>query len=218
MTNNYEANESYIRTYTDVIDRRVCKALIDTYEKVWKEQKDKIMSMSLCYDSAGNKTCGACNCGRLDLMQHEEFKELFNFVLGYINKTIQIYKDDCGITSQQWPSKFGYESFRIKRYLPDGVQQHDLHSDVTNKDSAKRFVSMVCYLNDDFKGGETTVPNFNYKSKVSTGAVMMFPTTWSYLHKGNPIKSGSGSPKYVLGTFLNYISGKKGYKDETKLL
>ena len=91
MTNNYEANESYIRTYTDVIDRRVCKALIDTYEKVWKEQKDKIMSMSLCYDSAGNKTCGACNCGRLDLMQHEEFKELFNFVLGYINKTIQIY-------------------------------------------------------------------------------------------------------------------------------
>ena len=35
----------------------------------------------------------------------------------------------------------------------------------------------------------------------------MFPCTWSYLHKGNPVKSGSG--KYVLGTFLNYLTAQQ---------
>ena len=39
---------------------------------------------------------------------------------------------------------------------------------------------------------------------MTTGGIIMFPCTWSYLHKGNPVKSGSG--KYVLGTFLNYLT------------
>ena len=62
-------------------------------------------------------------------------------------------------------------------------------------------------MNDDFKGGETSFPDFNYDSKVKTGSVIMFPCTWSYLHKGNPIKSGNA--KYVLGTFLNYVAEQK---------
>ena len=43
---------------------------------------------------------------------------------------------------------------------------------------------------------------------------MMFPTTWCYLHKGNPVRSGK--PKYVLGTFLHYLSGtdQKGYQED----
>jgi len=204
--------ESYIRTYKNVIDPRVCEELIHTYEKIWGDNQEEIMKTSLCYNPDGTKFCAACNCDRLDLTKHKDFKELMSHAMSGINKSIQMYKEDCSITTG-WPKQIGYESPRIKRYLPDNNQQHDLHSDVTNKDNAKRFVSMVAYLNDDFEGGETTVPNFGYKSKVSTGAVMMFPTTWCYLHKGNPVRSGS--PKYVLATFLHYLSGtvQKGYQE-----
>ena len=197
-------NESqYIKLYHNVIDTRVCKALIDTYEKLCKEQIEKIQQLSLCYDKQGNKLCGACDCQRVDIMEHEEFGELLNFALSYIQQQIKVYKEDCGIVKQQWPQKFGFEHFRIKRYLPDGVQQHNFHSDVEGLDSAKRFLSVICYLNDDFEGGETSFPNFEYESKVTTGGIIIFPCNWTYLHKGNPIKSGSS--KYVLGTFLNFL-------------
>ena len=198
-------NESqYIKLYPNVIDPRVCKDLIDTFEKLWKEQTEKIQQLSLCYDKLGNKLCGACDCQRVDIMQHKEFGELFEFVLGYIQQQIKVYKEDCGIVKQQWPQKFGFEHFRIKRYLPDGVQQHNFHSDVEGLDSAKRFLSVICYLNDEFEGGETSFPNFDYDSEVTTGGILIFPCTWTYLHKGNPIKSGSS--KYVLGTFLNFAT------------
>ena len=204
-------NESqYIKLYRNVIDPRVCKALIDTYETVCKEQTEKIQQLSLCYDKLGNKLCGACDCQRVDIMQHKEFGELFEFVLGYIKLQIKVYKEDCGIVKQQWPQKFAFEHFRMKRYLPDGIQQHNFHSDVAGIDSAeslkedttKRFLSIICYLNDEFEAGETSFPHYEYDSVVTTGGILLFPCTWNYLHKGNPIKSGS--PKYVLGTFLNY--------------
>ena len=201
------SESQYIKLYRNVLDPRACKDMINTYEKLWKEQTRKIQEMSLCYDTQGNKVCGACDCQRLDIMQHEEFKDLFQYTAGSLQRQIQVYKEDCKIVKQQWPNNFGFEHFRLKRYLPDGVQQHDFHSDVTNKNSAKRFLSIICYLNDGFKGGETSFPNFSYDSKVKTGSVIMFPCTWSYLHKGNPIKSGNA--KYVLGTFLNYVAEQK---------
>ena len=197
-------NESqYIKLYHNVIDPKVCADLIKTYEKLWNEQTQKIRGMSLCHNTEGVKVCGACDCQRLDIMQHNEFKELFNVVIADIQNQIEIYKKDCGIVSEQWPSSFAFENLRIKRYLPDGIQQHDFHSDVINKSSAKRFIAIICYLNDDFEGGETSFPNFKYDSKVTTGGMIIFPCTWSYLHKGNPITGGNS--KYVLGTFLNYI-------------
>jgi len=197
-------NESqYIKLYQNIIDPRICSALIETYEKLWKEQAQKIKEMSLCYDTKGVKVCGSCDCQRLDIMQHDEFKDLFKFVLAYIQNQINVYKQDCGIVPEQWPTSFGFENFRIKRYLPDGIQQHNFHSDVTNKTAAKRFVSIICYLNDDFEGGETSFPNFEYDSQVRTGGMIIFPCTWSYLHKGNPVTKGGA--KYVLGTFLNYV-------------
>ena len=74
---------------------------------------------------------------------------------------------------------------------------------IENKD----VFTSICYLNDDFEGGETSFPHFNTRTKVGTGTVLLFPCSWSYLHKGNPISSGN--PKYVLGTFLNYVDSQK---------
>ena len=80
--------------------------------------------MSLCYDTQGNKVCGACDCQRLDIMQHEEFKDLFQYTAGSLQRQIQVYKEDCKIVKQQWPNKFGFEHFRLKRYSFFNDLQH----------------------------------------------------------------------------------------------
>ena len=71
----------FIKVYENVIQSDVCKYMIDTYEKLWREQEEQIKRISLCYAEDGTKTCGACNCQRLDIMQHHEFKESFKYVI-----------------------------------------------------------------------------------------------------------------------------------------
>lgn len=45
-----------------------------------------------------------------------------------------------------------------------------------------RFLSFIWYLNDVEIGGETEF--LNGKVTPSTGKIVLFPATWTYLHKG----------------------------------
>ena len=204
----------FIKVYKNVFSSELCSHLINTYEKLWREQEENVKKMSLCYNSQGQKICGACNCQRLDIMQHQVFKKPLKEVIDKFQSLILQYKKDVNVYRNQWPIKYKYENIRIKRYLSADEQQHDTHVDVSNADNARRFLAFVCYLNDDFDEGETEFPQYNYQTKVSTGSVVMFPVAWSYLHRGKPIKNGYA--KYMLGTFLHYENkqymNRVGYK------
>ena len=204
----------FIKVYRNVLPKNLCKQMIDTYERLWMEQEEQIKKMSLCYAQDGTKICRGCDCQRLDIMQHEEFKELFQQVVARFQAQITQYKHDCNLYHNQWPKTFRYENFRLKRYLCNTDQQHDTHVDVSNADNAKRFLALVCYLNDDFDEGETEFSQFNIKTKVETGTLVLFPVAWSYLHRGKPAKNGYA--KYMLGCFLQYNKEQRkdilGYK------
>ena len=198
---------NFIRAYGNVFPSSTCDDLIQIYEKLWVEKEEQLKNLSLCYTESGQKTCGACDCQRLDIMQHHEFNEPFEVVMKGIQVVISQYKKDTNMHPCQWPEKHGFEHLRIKRYYCDEDQQHDFHSDVTDMESAKRFLSIICYLNDDFDGGETYFPHFNLQVTPKKGTILLFPCTWSYLHKGNP--SINGHAKYILGSFLNYVGHRK---------
>ena len=205
---------NFIKAYRNVLPKNLCKQIIDTYERLWIEQEEQIKKMSICYNTEGKKICAGCDCQRLDIMQHVEFKELFEQVIGRFQAQIDQYKKDCNLYHNQWPKTFRYENLRMKRYLCNTDQQHDTHVDVSNADNAKRFLALVCYLNDDFDEGETEFPQFNFKTKVETGSLALFPVSWTYLHRGRPPKNGHA--KYMLGTFLQYDKKRSmdilGYK------
>ena len=194
----------YIKAYRDVFSPSLCDSLIETYERLWIEKEEYLKKVSLCYTENGVKTCGACSCQRLDIMQHQEFKEPFKIVMNGIQGALTQYKKDVNLHRTQWPSNYGFEHLRIKRYLCSEDQQHDFHSDVENIESTKRFLAIVCYLNDNFDGGETQFPHFGINVRPKKGTILLFPCTWSYLHKGNPISNGYA--KYIMGSFLNYAN------------
>ena len=66
--------------------------------------------MSLCYAEDGRKLCGACDCQRLDIMQHEEFKSSFDYVMQQLLPVIDQYTSDVNLQKNQWPSDYGYEN------------------------------------------------------------------------------------------------------------
>ena len=203
----------YIKMYRGVLSPELCKQLIDTYEKLWREQEEQIKKMSICYNSEGVKTCGQCNCQILDIMQHHEFREPFKQVISGFQSAIRQYKNDVNVQEKQWPERYNFENLRIKRFLCD-EQQHDTHVDCFNIETSRRFLAIVCYLNDNFDNGETEFLQHKIKTKVETGTVVLFPTAWTYLHRGNIATNGYA--KYMLGSFLQYAQkqdmDRVGYK------
>lgn len=73
--------------------------------------------------------------------------------------------------------KYGFEEVRIKKYDADCNCRFDPHVDVSNADSAKRFLIFILYLNDH-EGGHTTFTALNKSVKPKAGRLLCFPPTW----------------------------------------
>jgi hypothetical protein len=114
---------------------------------------------------------------------------------------LQQYKEETGLHEHTWPEKFKYEEIRIKRYRMGRGNFLD-HVDVGSLDSAMRFLVLFVYLNDVEEGGETEFPDLDLTITPECGTMLLFPATWTYLHRGNtPISND----KFILGSYLHYV-------------
>jgi prolyl 4-hydroxylase len=79
---------------------------------------------------------------------------------------------------------------------------HDVSYTVTDREEVKKRVfSLVIYLNDVVKGGETEFKNFDLKVAPQAGAALVFPANFAYSHRANqPISNA----KYVIVTWFEY--------------
>jgi predicted 2-oxoglutarate/Fe(II)-dependent dioxygenase YbiX len=64
-------------------------------------------------------------------------------------------------------------------------------------DVSDRYFTVLCYLNHDFTGGQTSFPHLGYTVEPRAGKAVIFPAT--YLHGSKPVVKGE---KYVLVTWL----------------
>jgi len=64
-----------------------------------------------------------------------------------------------------------------------------------------RTIAIIIYLNDiDEENGGSTEFNSGRKVQPETGKVLVFPTTYLHLHRGNTILNGP--PKYIISAFV----------------
>ncbi len=112
------------------------------------------------------------------------------------------YWTDCGLDDRQIQPDHGWEELRMKRYLPGGDEFRP-HVDTYNADSMRRFLVYFWYLNDVEDGGETEIYGLDRPIRIQPrqGRLIMFPTTWQYLHAGLKPRSGA---KYIIGGYLHY--------------
>jgi hypothetical protein len=98
------------------------------------------------------------------------------------------------------------EAPNILRYEPatDPPEHFHEHADAWNIPSATRVVSVIAYLNDVARGGETVFTTFNRSQRCEKGAVLFFPSSYLYHHLARPPESG---PKIVVVTWLHFGNG-----------
>lgn len=82
----------------------------------------------------------------------------------------------------------------IVKYSPGGF--YVTHADA-GLDLMNRYFTVLCYLNEDFEGGETSFPTLDWQVTPKKGMAVIFPST--YLHRAEPVLTGQ---KYIFVTWL----------------
>jgi hypothetical protein len=92
--------------------------------------------------------------------------------------------------------------YKIKSYSGDNGDRFDWHQDYCSDDSygpgASRYLSYIWYLNN-VEGGETEFVN-GFSVKPEVGKLLIFPSTWTYIHRGKT--PPPGTTKYICSGFL----------------
>ena len=176
---NLVMGNDYIETYDDVFSTSLCSELI----KLVEEKNERI-------ENEHRPNFYQRNIGNMPEYSgmYKKFSELG-----------MNYLKELGYSDDLLPSKYGFEELRIKKY--DVGDSFDTHVDVSDHESARRWLAFLVYLNDNFTGGET---EFHDGKMIhpKTGTVLVFPCVWTFPHAGLPIKSGS---KYILTTYFHYV-------------
>lgn len=82
----------------------------------------------------------------------------------------------------------------IVRYIPGNY--YAAHTD-TGVTLNNRHFTILCYLNEDFKGGQTSFPRLGYSVAPRSGKAVIFPAT--YFHRAETVVDGE---KYIYVSWL----------------
>lgn len=176
----------YIKVYDDTLTLAQCDKFIQLFESAT--------------DLQVQRDHGPYRFTEINAVQARwDLNVLFAQIMHYKRR----YWDECHILYEHVNPDNQWEELRMKRYVPDGVQQFAKHTDSWGRDSAQRFLVYFWYLNDVEQGGETEFYGLDRSVKVQprAGRLIMFPATWQYLHAGLPPVSGN---KYIIGGYMHF--------------
>ena len=160
-----------------LFDKKVCGNLIKRAESLDKWEASKVVGV----DSSINQ---GRNSEQIWLRDDENLNKLY---LTWVNMFLP------PVIKEFWSYDMrGNTPSSIVRYKKG--QFYNEHVDF-GLGTDVRLVSLVCYLNDNFEGGETAFSRQGIKVKPETGKAILFPSGLTHRHSACDIISGT---KYAL--------------------
>jgi len=183
--------EKWIKTYPKIFSKEECAELIKWFEIL--DESNQLVQTKL----EGHREFDEVN---LNDFREQSLKMQLD-VYKRFDDILEKYKQDVKVHKKALPEKSAWEEIRIKRYRT-GVGNFLDHVDVGDSISARRFLVFFVYLNDVTEGGETEFPTFDLTISPVCGTMLVFPSLWTFLHRGNvPISND----KYILGSYKHYV-------------
>ena len=195
----------YIWYKEDILDKKLCDRLVKKWDK---DAKNQVESGSDNADQDINrhlrkgKEINVSKVAKDDTPSKPIWKKDHKLLVDRTAEVLKQYGEELNLDARHIPEKYGFEEFRIKRYDNNDVDTYEVHSDVINYNSARRFLGIIYYLNDVEEGGNTSFPKLEVDFKPKKGTALVFPAIWIYLYEEQIVIS---NPKFVLGTYLHYL-------------
>ena len=183
--------EDYIKCYDNMVNDTLCNEIIEAYKQsgtsyINREQRPTFHELNISKKYKAEDP--------LWIKPQKIITETFIDV-------VNLYMEDLEI-ARDFPVKYTFEEYRMKRYEANDYDQFKEHVDVQDYSSARRFVVIFLYLNDVLEGGESNFPRLDLAITPKQGRILVFPTNWQYRHAGLPVKSND---KYIIGSYLHYL-------------
>ena len=86
---------------------------------------------------------------------------------------------------------------KVKK-IPSGGGFHNWHFENGSLETSSRHFAIQAYFNDNFGGGETEFLYQNRREKAKAGDVIIFPCSYTHVHRGNPPLGGT---KYIAASW-----------------
>ena len=183
--------EKWIKTYPKIFSKEECAGLIEWFEIL--DESKQLVHTKL----EGHREFDEVN---LNDFREQSLKVQLD-VYKRFDDILEKYKQDVKVHKKALPEKSAWEEIRIKRYRAGRGNFLD-HVDVGDYISARRFLVFFVYLNNVVEGGETEFPTLDLQVSPECGTILVFPATWTFLHRGNvPISND----KYILGSYKHYV-------------
>jgi hypothetical protein len=182
---------------------------IEIFEKVWPDPYQTIQEIEqhclnpdsgVCWTKAGTIGSGGYQDTRTNLFMDITYiaDMTKNIVIENVNN---IYYTSLLSLSNSYAKRyeinepFFHEHYQLLKYK--GGQEYKAHYD--GGTNIGRCVSAICYLNDDYEGGELEFVNFKVKVKPEAGMMILFPSNYAYRHIAHPVINGT---KYAIVTWI----------------
>ena len=190
----------FIQVYDNALENNICDYLIEHFEISEKNHKRILRNRSPNFTQY-NLSRHAWKNGKTNQIYRYLINKIHSYSMDYFNFYSSNF--DCDI----FPSTYGIERFRIKRYNTGVNEAYDAHVDSKNLITSPRFLSFLWYLNDVDAGGQTIFWDMEIKPK--RGRLVIFPPFWLFPHIGEePISN----PKYIMSSYLRYNKLTKSLK------
>lgn len=98
-------------------------------------------------------------------------------------------------------AKHRMSSIKLQKTLPS-QGYHIWHCETGDIDTGRRVMFVILYLNDVEEGGETEFLFQSKRIKPTRGTLVLAPSAYTHVHRGNPPLSGA---KYILTTWLEFV-------------
>lgn len=183
--------EHFIRIYDDVLSEEFCADVIRRFEA----SPHRFEGVCIGPDNEMQVNRDHKVTTELTISSDPAWEDIDEILkrnyVEYINRYAEEFPDISTIGG-----RLSSEEFRIKKYDVGGY--FNWHIDCTGPEF-HRVLAIQFYFNDVREGGETEFQFQTVKVKPVRGRVVLFPTLWTYRHRGASVIS---NPKYVC---TNYV-------------
>lgn len=168
----------------NVLSKEFCSHLINKFESDDRKHNG-VIDRNSSVDFSIKKTTD------LHISRYEEWKSEDKIIFESLGSNLENYfsilnkfNSSLGLPGEDSYNDTGY---MIKRYNPDDYYHwhHDYAMDHTGVTTASRVVTFIWYLNDVIEGGMTEFID-GTKIQPECGSLLLFPATWTYVHRGHP--------------------------------
>lgn len=194
---SYEAPHEKIHVYKNMLSQH--DDIISLIEQLDSQENNIFPKWKMWFPSGaeGNEDLAFGSQKRMsdhvlikdDSQENKLYWDLFNAINDASNHYAKIHNIEIGKLAP----------LSISKYKPGASMGR--HTD-SNGSEGPQTISVVCYLNDNYEGGQIRFAEQDITIKAEAGSIVIFPSKPPFFHESMPVISGF---KYISPGFWNIL-------------